>query len=397
MDDVSEVWTTLGVNEQAKLDIMLPPDSSYLSELAHKQHRARLEEDSCEGVSAQCAIVQPCQGKASTALAGEGSDGEDSATLASAGNPGEEAGSGAEEVLGCAAEDGEEPQSYHTPSDALEGLDIGHTSIPELLLEKLEDERGIMPFCATGGKHVWSEVSGPEFNIRCKDYLTSKHKQSSAASACHVVGVDLFASEETNAHIAMWPGSVFQKRKRNQIRKGEPMTPMLIVSWLVPGFNFAFYMEPHSHYLEEQSDGDRDADDEPQIFGKMLRHFMAPGNDKFRQKRLKFIPRVVEGPWLVKKGVGTTPAILCSKLDSQHYTGENYCEIDIDVCSSVVAGKIMNMCKGAAKDLAIDMAFVMEGKKEEELPERLLGAIRIHHCDLPGVEALGDPTLAAVN
>ena len=53
-------------------------------------------------------------------------------------------------------------------------------------------------------------------------------------------------------------------------------------------------MEPHSCYLKEQSDGDRDTDDEPLIFGKMLRHFMAPGNDKFRQKRLKFIPRVVE-------------------------------------------------------------------------------------------------------
>ena len=38
--------------------------------------------------------------------------------------------------------------------------------------------------------------------------------------------------------------------------------------------------------------------------------------------------------------------------------------MDIDVCSSSVAAKIMNMCKGAAKSLVIDMAFVMEGKKE---------------------------------
>ena len=104
-----------------------------LSDLAHKQHRARFEEEGCEGVSAQCAILQPCQGEDSTALAGKGSDGEDSTTLADAGSDGGEAGSGAEEAMGCAAEGGEEPQSYHTPSDALEGLDVGHASIPGTL------------------------------------------------------------------------------------------------------------------------------------------------------------------------------------------------------------------------------------------------------------------------
>jgi len=33
------------------------------------------------------------------------------------------------------------------------------------------------------------------------------------------------------------------------------------------------------------------------------------------------------------------------------------------------------MCKNAAEQLVIDMAFVIEGKKEAELPEHVLGAV----------------------
>eukprot|EP00658_Telonema_sp_P-2_P035441 TRINITY_DN25775_c0_g2_i1.p2 TRINITY_DN25775_c0_g2~~TRINITY_DN25775_c0_g2_i1.p2 ORF type:complete len:171 (+),score=38.03 TRINITY_DN25775_c0_g2_i1:902-1414(+) len=168
------------------------------------------------------------------------------------------------------------------------------------------------------------------------------------------------------------------------MRRGEPLTQILVVSWLVPGFNLAFYFE-----LKPQEDQDPRTDH----FYKMLQHFMAPGNDVFRSKRLKFIPHVADGPWLVRKGVGSTPAILGNKLEMKHFHGDQYTEIDVDVCSSAVAARIMNMCKGAATSLVIDMAFVMEGKKEDELPERVLGAVRIHNCDLGAVAEAGDPTL----
>lgn len=38
--------------------------------------------------------------------------------------------------------------------------------------------------------------------------------------------------------------------------------------------------------------------------------------------------------------------------------------------------------RGATKSLIIDMAFVLEGHSTHELPEALLGAIRLHHLDL---------------
>ena len=115
--------------------------------------------------------------------------------------------------------------------------------------------------------------------------------------------------------------------------------------------------------------------------------------------------RVVEGSWLVKKGVGTTPAILGNKLDQNYhfdsvwklnsslYTSEiililtrtylciastninfmascymvatqerNIFTIEVDVGSSSVAGSILGMVKGAAKSLIIDLLFLLEGQ-----------------------------------
>ena len=45
--------------------------------------------------------------------------------------------------------------------------------------------------------------------------------------------------------------------------------------------------------------------------------------------RFKFIPRVVEAPWVVRKGVGTQPAILGNKLLQTYHTDAklNYLEV----------------------------------------------------------------------
>ena len=57
-------------------------------------------------------------------------------------------------------------------------------------------------------------------------------------------------------------------------------------------------------------------------------------------------------------------------------------EADVDVSSSYVAQKVLGIVKGVAKSLVLDLAFLVEGKAEDELPERVLGAIRLHRPDL---------------
>ena len=46
----------------------------------------------------------------------------------------------------------------------------------------------------------------------------------------------------------------------------------------------------------------------------MWKNFLTK-DDEFRNQRWKIIPRIAEGPWVVKSAVGTKPALLGLKVD----------------------------------------------------------------------------------
>jgi len=68
---------------------------------------------------------------------------------------------------------------------------------------------------------------------------------------------------------------------------------------------------------------------------------------------------------------------------------KNYLEIVSDVSSSVVAGRILALCKGASTALTIDLSFTLQGEAPEELPESLLGGVRIMKCNLDQLLEVG--------
>ena len=68
----------------------------------------------------------------------------------------------------------------------------------------------------------------------------------------------------------------------------------------------------------------------------------APEGDKeakaeqleMRNERFKMIPRIVEGPYVVRAAVGNKPALLARKIDFKWFDGPNYLEADVDIASS---------------------------------------------------------------
>ena len=104
---------------------------------------------------------------------------------------------------------------------------------------------------------------------------------------------------------------------------------------------------------------------------------------EYRNQRLKLIPRVVDGPWMVKKMVGSTPALIGTKLPVT-YNGslsENYLEICLDVTKGPAFGNtVANTVVGKADLVTVDLGFVIEGQEEDgHLPEQMLGLFRLHH------------------
>jgi len=111
------------------------------------------------------------------------------------------------------------------------------------------------------------------------------------------------------------------------------------------------------------------------------------GDQQYRNERLKLIPYVVEGPWVVRSMVTGRPAIIGKRLPVtyRHYESHGQHPLlcaTLDVGNSTAAAKrIVSVCRRYMSSLTVDIGFVIEGNSPNELPEQMLGAVRIHGPD----------------
>ena len=113
----------------------------------------------------------------------------------------------------------------------------------------------------------------------------------------------------------------------------------------------------------------------------------------YRNKCLKLIPRICAGPWVVKKMVGSTPAIIGTKLPVS-YRGsikENFLEISMDVTKGPAFGNtVANTVVGKADMVTVDLGFVIEGQEVDgTLPEQMLSLVRLHHLEMKRAFTIG--------
>jgi hypothetical protein len=120
------------------------------------------------------------------------------------------------------------------------------------------------------------------------------------------------------------------------------------------------------------------------------------GDDNHRNSTLKLIPYMPEGPWIARSMVTGQPAIIGNKLPVTYTYAPasdgmaEYLEADLDIgSSSTAARRIVSVCRRYMNALTVDIGFVIQGNTEEELPEQMLGSIRLH-----GPDPLKAPTLS---
>ena len=128
------------------------------------------------------------------------------------------------------------------------------------------------------------------------------------------------------------------------------------------------------------------AEGEDISFDRVWKRYKA-GNEAYRNRRLKYLPRLSVAPWLLTKAIdilgGQRPVIMGNGyLAQSQFTGDNYVEIDVDISSSAVARSVASSCLTYCTSLTIDEAFVVESQVEDELPERILYAIRFNKVDI---------------
>lgn len=119
-------------------------------------------------------------------------------------------------------------------------------------------------------------------------------------------------------------------------------------------------------------------------------------SSEVKNKTLKIVPIVVQGPWVVKSVVGGKPAIIGNKLPVNYiYQKEEgnkalYLEADLDIVASSAARGILAAVRSYTQVLTLDLGFVVQGNKHDELPEQMLMGSRLH-----GIDPLSAPPLPA--
>jgi hypothetical protein len=225
---------------------------------------------------------------------------------------------------------------------------------------------------------AWAEPPACNYNVRGPDYLRNKKKVPSESSAFKLLTVDMIKVDAPNFKgICAQPNERIQKALRREQETGEKELPEFIfaVNLCVPGSSYyhmvAYYGCDDINMITNK--------DTP--FGRVAEPFFFGESDDYRNKTFKLIPHIVEGNYIVRKAVGSKPTLLGTRLKQHYIRTDRYFEIIIDIGSSPVAQRIVKLALGYAKTLVVDMMFVLEGKQEDMLPERIAGGMRIKNVD----------------
>ncbi|KAJ6814072.1 protein ENHANCED DISEASE RESISTANCE 2-like [Iris pallida] len=209
-------------------------------------------------------------------------------------------------------------------------------------------------------RDCWRVSDGNNFRVRSKHFSYDKTKVPAGKPLMELVAVDWLKDVKRMDHVARRRGCAVQVASAKGLFS-------LAVNVQVPASNhysMVFY------FVTKQL-----------VPGSLLQRFV-DGDDEFRNSRFKLIPSVPKGSWIVRQSVGSTPCLLGKAVDCTYIRGPKYLEIDIDIGSSTVANGVLGLVFGVITSLVVDMAFLVQGNTFDELPERLIGAVRVSHLEL---------------
>ncbi|ERN10354.1 hypothetical protein AMTR_s00026p00072550 [Amborella trichopoda] len=210
--------------------------------------------------------------------------------------------------------------------------------------------------------NCWTEPGGEGFMIRGKTYLTDFSKVPGGDPVLKLLAVDWFMADSNVEKVALHPKCLVQSNA------GKKLPFIFVVNLEVPATpNYSLVL----YY----------GADRPLKTGSLLHKFVE-GSDVYRNARFKLIPRIIEGYWMVKRAVGTKACLLGKAVTCKFLRQDNYLEIDVDIGSSSVARSIIGLVLGYITSLVVDLAILIEAKEEKELPEHILGTVRLNRVKL---------------
>ena len=234
---------------------------------------------------------------------------------------------------------------------------------------------------------AWGEPNAGEYQVRSKNYMNDRIKAPSEKSAFRLLTVDLVNSRNPiYTGMCAHPGERIQQALERERKSGVRELPEFVfaVNLCIPAetiYHAVFY------YGIDKATMDEIKEDQT-AFGRVMKKFIFGDSDEYRNQTFKLIPRIVEGNYMVRKGVGTKPAILGKKIKQCYVLGggtsktdPRYFEIIVDIASDAVAKRITKLCLGFCTSIVVEMMFAVEGNDESTLPERIFGGAALKNID----------------
>jgi Protein ENHANCED DISEASE RESISTANCE 2, C-terminal/START domain len=230
---------------------------------------------------------------------------------------------------------------------------------------------------------MWAEPDPNSFRVRGLHYKYDRKKCNAGPSIGRLMVVDVVSVDKPLYDgFSIHPTERIQlalQRERELLAKGleSDMPPFIfVVNICLPGppfYHGVYYYAIHDMSTINGKNGTPSS--------KLCNEFFFGSSDEFRDRTFKLIPQIVQGNFIVRKAVGSTPAIMGKKLRQMYVRNNRFFEVILDCGSSPVATGVIRLSLGYAKSLVVDMGFLLEGDEDEYLPERIFGCVRMKNMD----------------
>ncbi|GLE00875.1 hypothetical protein PINS_up009672 [Pythium insidiosum] len=235
---------------------------------------------------------------------------------------------------------------------------------------------------------AWAATRAETFVVRSQDYKKSKRKEASQPALFEFLGADLIRTDSKvdlisqrvelapenagdnvfiiNAQIPTYGPSVWGDSSYD----GPGIS--LVLCWRIPKAVVEELKDPKTKTIS------------------LLRRFLNAGNDTSLTDRFKVIAQVTNQEECGLTGMAkkllvshnATPVLTRPQHRIYHFN-DGSTEVVVDVHAfSYIARRGIHMLLDKTSKLVIDIAFVLQGETEDELPERILGCCRLDSVDV---------------
>ncbi|RMX69094.1 hypothetical protein DD238_001924 [Peronospora effusa] len=237
-------------------------------------------------------------------------------------------------------------------------------------------------------EHSWTSTRAETFAVRSSDYKKSRKKQPSKAALFEFIGADFVRTDSKldliSERVEFPPEH--ENRRLFVINAQLPSYGPSVwgdSSYDGPGYSLALYWKIPDEIFEELKNPTTKT-------LKLLKRFLEAGNDTSLTDRFKVIAQVMNQEECGITGMSkkllmshnATPVLTRPQHRIYHFQDE-CTEIVIDIHAfSYIARRGIHSLIDKTSRLVIDLAFVIQGEAEDELPEQVLGCCRLDRINV---------------